>query len=195
MTAILHQAEEPLPLLLTVDTSLLVAAINDRDPGHGVAWALYQRLVSEQVIVAYCSHLLTIEFHNATKRLAGGLRAAEVDALVQQARDRLTGQIALFRRLRACPTDEVDKRAYFMAFADQLLGQYLESLSTVRVRLSFDLLDVAVRDMAEHALDSGDAIVVATARRVSAGLALAPHVATLDTDFLKVSGLHVWGQP
>lgn len=190
-----HAGTEKLPSVITADTSFWAAVINSRDPGHVLAWPLYQRLAGEGVYVVTCRHLLMPEYRNVMKRLAGGLDAKQVDRLLEHARLRQSGgQLSLFQG-ETCPRrDPVGKRRFLLRVGDRVLEEYMAPLRLVRVRLTTALQDAAVDVMAESALDSGDALHVAIARTAASRVGIEPHIASIDRDFLKVDGLHVWSQ-
>jgi predicted nucleic acid-binding protein len=85
------------------------------------------------------------------------------------------------------------KRRYLMELADALLIDYLAPLRIGRVRLTEKLQQSAFDEMADWGLESGDALHMAVARLGATQSNGQAHVLTLDKDFTRVDGVHIWG--
>lgn len=190
--AVLHPAADDLPVVITVDTSLLVASIDASDRHHSIAWSVYRSLVESGTVVAICQPLLMLEFWSAMRKTSNRLEAADVDQLVTEARSRLSGQLALFHD--EVPRDLDGKRAFLVRAGEELLARWLAPLRIVRVRLTNALLDSAREVLIEYGLDSHDALITAVAHKTSATAGIAPAIATLDRGFERVTDLHLWGR-
>lgn len=73
--AVLHPAADGLPVVITVDTSLLVASIDASDQHHSIAWSVYRSLVESGTVVAICQPLLMPEFWSAMRKTSNRLEA------------------------------------------------------------------------------------------------------------------------
>ncbi len=190
--AVLHRPEDPLPVVITLDTSLLVSSINASDSLHPRAWSIYQGLVATGCVVAVCQPLLMLEFWSAMRKTANRLSASEVDQLVTDARSRLSGQLALFHD--EVPSDMDGKRAFLVHAGEELLERWLAPLRIVRIRLTNRLLAVARDCLIADGLDSQDALITAVARVTAAPANVEPAIATLDRGFEQAAGIHLWGR-
>ena len=192
MAATLHSGDDELPVILTLDTSWIVAVFNAADTSHGRAWALYQRLLAADTGVVVCRPLLELEFCSALRKLAHALTPREIDRMVEQAEARLGSQRTL--RLRTMDRrNKVEVRRHLIQVGTRLLSNALDTFEVAEVRLTRSLITTSRDWMIRHDLDSHDALHTEIAHRVGRSLDVDPHIVTLDGDFRVVDGLHVWG--
>jgi predicted nucleic acid-binding protein len=190
--ASLHSETDPLPPALAVDTSFLVKALNHRDPQQMRAHALYERLVTEGTVCAFCEPILRLEFWAAWSKAVGDLSPTGLQELAREVREMLTGQheLGLFSALPRSPSEERSRR---LDEGEKLFEMMLSPLRITRVRLTRALLARARKQIVGWGLKPLDAVVAGVAGSIADAVGGPPHVVTMDTDFGKVDGLHVWG--
>jgi predicted nucleic acid-binding protein len=194
MPATLHASTDPLPVAVTADTSFAVAIFNAADPGHGRAWALYERLRNESVAFVLCRPLLQIEYWSALRRLQNTLAPRALERLVEQAEDRLGGGQRSLRLRTLNRRDPIEVREFLLLFGERLLWHAVKQLDHAQVRLTHGLVSRSRWWIKQYGLNSQDALHVEIAFDVARRIGNEPHFATLDTDFDVVDGLHVWGR-
>ena len=142
-----------------------------------------------------CRPLVVMEYRTVLKRWANGLRARELDVFVRNARDRISGPtLNLFPDV-APRNDKPGQRRFLLELGDELLWDHLlKPPRIVSVRFTTRLVTAAMDEMVEYGLDANDAVHLAVARASAARVGGPPHIATIDSDFEKVDGLHVWGR-
>jgi predicted nucleic acid-binding protein len=194
MPAQVHDLDDPLPAVITVDTSFLLVGVNGQDPRHARARRLLDRMESAGTVVVYCPQVLLLELWSAcsgfvrTRRRAGELARLISDAQAAGAFGR--------RRLTAADVPEDMEGRYRLAVEtfEQAVGAQLADLETVSVRLTMGLLARARDAIFTYSLRSYDAVMIALAEETASRTEPARHLATFDDDFLSVDGLEVWGQ-
>ena len=190
--ASLYTVADPLPPALTIDTSFLFSAIYANQAAHGRAWPLYVRMVQSGTTAIVCRPLLLIESWQVLKKLAGVNDGPAITSIITDARELMTGQVALFRD--PIPKSITAKREYAVKAGERLIDFWLDRLTLARIRLTYRLLDEARSNMMRFGLKSHDAIWLAVAQAAGYQLGLPPALATTDSDFDRVPGLHVWGR-
>jgi predicted nucleic acid-binding protein len=188
----LHPPGDPLPALLWADTSFLFAVCKTLDPGHEVAWSLYDQIQTEDVAVLICRPLLQIEFYAAMRRTVHTLRARDVERLIIDTERRVGPQQTL--RLRTMDRkDRAAVRRYALEFGERLLDMALETMQVGSVRLGAKHVRRSRRWVESCDLKSLDALHVELLRSTATQAEIEPGMATLDRDFAKVPDLHIWG--
>ena len=161
--------DEPLPEAVVFDADFVVSALSEQEEFHATCRHFASRLLRSGVTVFY-SQLLRIEFlsawQNALRR-----RGIPKDLMPQP------------RLLE----DRAAERSAIYAMADDYLLTFLRSFQSAEVRLSSPLQDVAREYIAVYDLKPMDACLVATAVRSGAD-----NIVSLDNDFTKVDGIHLW---
>lgn len=190
--ATLHQLSDPLPPAIALDTSFVVKSLNRRDRDHDRAYDLYRRLVEDAVVCAICWPILRLEFWFAWDRAARHLSVDELQSLIREAREVLTGQGEL-TLAEPQPATSEGKRKFRLRQGERLLELLVSTLRVVRVRLTERLLEDARSVIVASGLKPLDAVVCAVALTVAETAGGAPSVAAMDTDFRQVQGLHLWG--
>lgn len=194
MAAIVHGPDDELPVLLTLDTSWIVAVFNAADSHHEAAWALYQRVLAGDTAVVVCRTLLELEFRSAMRRLARDLKPRQVERMIEEVERRL-GRLATLGLRTMDRQDPVAIRKHVIEYGERLLWAGLGSLQPAEVKWTRGLVHGARAWMIRHDLDSLDALHLEVALLVARTSDVEPHMATFDRDFLAVDGLHVWGSP
>ena len=194
MRATAHRVGDALPDALVVDSSFLAAVINQRDAHHSLAWALYERMVTDGTTVAICRPVLRIELNSIFRTWAAGLQRRQVERLVELADERLRGgQRALFTGA-ITPRDPVAKRRFLFRYGHLLVDQTLATLTVARIRLTNELLDRSVDEAVAGPLNSLDALHAAVARLLGQQLGMPPAIATFDSDFERLDGFEIWAR-
>ncbi len=190
--AILHDPPDPLPPAIALDTSFLVKVLNQRDPQSRRAYQLYEGLVRQGAVCAICWPILRLEFWFAWDRAVNALSARELEALAREVRAVLTGEAELELRGPKPATPEA-ARDHRLGEGERLLDVLLSTLRVARMRLTGALLDEARAIIVSSGLKPLDAVVCAVARQAAEATGTPPSVISLDGDFRRVDGLHVWG--
>lgn len=191
--ASLHRNLRQLPPALAVDSSFVVAAMDESDPSHDQAWRVYRRLVRDEISVAFCPQLLQLEYWHGLRSIRNRLGARQLQTFIDQAHERLTGQGRLELRDWKRMNDR-ELRELLVGAGDELLEMWLHPLRLVRFGLTRSLLSAARQNVIDWDLRSHDAVVLAVAQSLAASLESDPHLASVDRDFDKVEGLHVWAR-
>lgn len=105
-------------------------------------------------------------------------------------RERLSGQSELALESRLGSLREL--RALTIDAGESLLSAILAQIPLVSVRLTKVILDGARETIASTGLRPQDAVLVSVATHAARTSEIDPHVATMDRDFQRVSGLHIW---
>jgi predicted nucleic acid-binding protein len=80
-----------------------------------------------------------------------------------------------------------DDRVYWLRLADDLLHRFLAQFRRAEIRLSQRVVSLAIELVGRFDLQSYDAVQAAST--LDAGCA---HMASLDGDFCRVDGIHLW---
>ena len=161
--------EDPLPEAIALDADFVVSVIVQSEEFHTACRSFSSRLLRSGVTVVH-SPLLGFEFLRAWQK-AVNLGAISKALLPQQ----------------ALWDDPVREREELFALGDEYLDDFLSLFERYEVRLT-SRVQVQTRGiMAHHNLKPMDACLVACAARVGT-----EHVASLDRDFRRVDGIHLW---
>jgi len=85
-------------------------------------------------------------------------------------------------------------RELLVASGGELLTMWLDPLRLVRFGLTKSLLGAAGQNEIDWDLRSHDAVVLAVAQSLAESLGGDPHLTSVDKDFDKIEGLHVWAR-
>lgn len=155
---------------------------------------MYSRLVEQQTVCAFCPPILTLEFWYAWQRAVRDLNATELAAMLREVRELLSRQSELPLETSKSPRrDAAAQRGEIIEAGENLLTLLLEGLTTTKLSMTNSLLAEARDAVIASGVKPLDAVVVAVSRRIGDLLAVEPHVISLDRDFAKVPGIHVWG--
>jgi predicted nucleic acid-binding protein len=191
--AIIHSGRDTFPTLLTLDTCLIVAAVDSTDPHHRSAHAVYERAAQKGTVVAICRPLLTLEIRHALTKIANDRSPAALGSILDQATDRVSAQIPLFRAPRPANNGQA-KRRYFVPAGEQIIESYLSALSLVRIRMTEALVMDSQRHVVNLGLGSSDAVMLSTAEEAARAAGVPVHMGSTDKDFERVPRLHLWGR-
>lgn len=161
--------ERPLPQTVALDTDFILTALVQSELFHARCASFTQVLVRERVRIVH-SPLLLLEFLHAWQK-AINRNAVPASAVLQQ---RLWN-------------DPVGLRASLYILGEEYLNVYLDSFSRYEVRFSRALQRETRESMALHNLKPMDACLVASAQRAGTD-----HIVSLDSDFRRVDGIHLW---
>jgi predicted nucleic acid-binding protein len=161
--------EEPLPTAVVLDSDFVINVLHENEEFHEECRAFAFRLFENGVAVVY-SNLLRVDFWH------GWRSAVNAKGLPPQ----VSSQPMLI-------TDPATERERWYRHGDDYLKALLTLYDRYEVRIGSRLLDRALSLMARYNLKSHDACIVAIAFHTEV-----VDVVSLDKDFLRVDGLHVW---
>jgi predicted nucleic acid-binding protein len=171
VSAIEHRFDEIPPALLYLDTNILIACLIRTHMDHGLCARFLERLVSHGYTTIYLSSLSWLEFTHVVMK--------------EDFRRTLPGEFQARFRLHRWQTPRV-RQTYLRFMVSQLTGM-LASFDWAEISLTAAIRGAAIEYVASHNLDTHDATHLATARHEGI-----EHLATLDTTFRRVDGLHLW---
>jgi len=161
--------DEPLPAAVVFDSDFVINVLHENEEFHGECTEFAYRLFDNDVAVLY-SNLLRVDFWQ------GWRRAVNARGLPPE----VASQPMLM-------TDPAAERERWYRHGDEYLKTLLSLYDRYEVRIGPRLLDRALRLMARYNLKSHDACVAAAAFHTEVA-----DVVSLDKDFLRAEGLHVW---
>jgi predicted nucleic acid-binding protein len=161
--------EEPLPSAVVLDSDFVINVLHENEEFHEECKEFAQRLSENDVVVVY-SNLLRVDFWH------GWRRAVNARGLPPE----VASQPVLL-------TDPGAERERWYRHGDDYLKTLLSLYDRYEVRIGSRLLDRALRLMARYNLKSHDACVAAIAFHTEV-----TDIVSLDKDFLRIDGLHVW---
>lgn len=162
-----HLFSETPPDRIFLDTSFVVATLVAGEPRHMECLSFAEGLQSAGTVVVY-STMLRLEHLNAWRNL---LKKGLLPP----------GQLRLELNV---PQDD---RVYWLRLADDLLHRFLAQFRRAEIRLSQRVVSLAIELVGRFDLQSYDAVQAAST--LDAGCA---HMASLDGDFCRVDGIHLW---
>lgn len=171
MPATRHALTEFAPSRLYPDTSFLLNVLIPSYPRHAAASAFLRQLVRTGATTLYVSSLTWLEFGHAVLRpdCRAGL-APDVQ-----------------RQYRMDRWHDIDVRdAYLVSLIDRMQA-LLSEFDWYDVAVTLDVSLHALQLMGQYGLKGQDAAHVACAQAVGV-----VDVASFDTDFRRVDGLHLW---
>src|SRR5215472_14315065 len=133
MPAQVHDLDDPLPPVITVDTSFLLVGVNVQDPRHARARRLLDRMRSDKTVVMYCPQVLLLELWSAcsgfvrTRRRPGELARliSGVETVRAGGRQRMTAADV--------PADMQGRYRLAVETFERVVGAQLADLDTVSV--------------------------------------------------------------
>jgi len=149
--------------------------------------------VRDEIAVAFCPQLLQLEYWHGLRSIRNRLGTRQLRAFIDEAHERLTGQGRFALRYRGRMTDW-ELRELLVASGGGLLTMWLDPLRLVRFGLTKSLLGAAGQNEIDWDLRSHDAVVLAVAQSLAESLGGDPHLTSVDKDFDKIEGLHVWAR-
>ena len=161
--------EEPLPQAVVLDADFVVNVLHEGEEYHRDCLRFAVRLLRNNVSVVY-TQLLRLEFLSGWQNAMR--RRGVPSELLQQ------------KRLLENPAE--DRRAMY-ELGDEFFSDFLTLFNRYEVRLSAKLQRRARSYMAKYNLKPMDACLIASAFQTEV-----LHVASLDKDFRRVDGVHLW---
>ena len=162
-------SDTPLPRILALDADFVVSVIVESEPFHETCAKFSARLVRESVTIVH-SPLLRLEVLRAWQK------AINSKALPQS----ILPQRLLW-------DDPASERRLSYQLANDYLDEFLGLFRRLEVRLTSRIQRRTWQLMATHGLKPMDACRLACAMHTGS-----PHIASLDRDFRRVDGLHLW---